>query len=489
MKVDRDIQNDRRNFPRIQKLLFLRVCSSVEFRQNGFTLSAQNDLHLLDVSLGGVKVGFSSESFKRFMISLDSRKNVVLEFKFPNSNERINLNGHLVWSDTVSSRAGFAFEFLNNIQRQKLTDVLYNDISESYLSPSVRGALIEETSIDTKFISAVKEFRLWLISYKNMCDNFDARKPSDDEQIKFIQENKKFVFGKIDYHFSRIWKLVKHLEGADYQKYQKFFQVNLLQYFIGPDKPLNEQIYRKPLGYAGDYIVMNYLYEDGFPGTTTFGKMIDRYTLSVPIARAHVNRRNYLAKMIMESIQSKSSNDIQIASIACGPALEILDLIGKKQIQGEIEFVCLDAEQLALDQIDRNLGILKTQNGCTIPKINLVHTNILSIVRKNIVPNYLKNLDLIYGSGFLDYLTDRTAERFIDYLFGCLNKGGTLFLANIAASHDSRAYLEMLGEWYLHHRTPEDMLKLACRIKGMHKKDIEFEPETKMNIYLKITKC
>ena len=199
----------------------------------------------------------------------------------------------------------------------------------------------------------------------------------------------------------------------------------------------------------------------------------------------------YLANIISSLIQSRiQEKEIRVASIACGPAVEFLDLINKNIIPPNVCFTCLDGEKLAINQIKKKIEISQARGKLLGMRLNLVHQNILTLLRKGVIPQYLETHDLIYGSGFLDYLSDRTTERLIDYLYGCLKKGGILYLVNVsAADHHSRVCLDMLGEWQLHHRSSKDLLNLACRIKSPCIKEIEFEPETKMNIYLKITKC
>jgi cyclopropane fatty-acyl-phospholipid synthase-like methyltransferase len=101
-------------------------------------------------------------------------------------------------------------------------------------------------------------------------------------------------------------------------------------------------------------------------------------------------------------------------------------------------------------------------------------------------PIGIEKCDLIYSAGFLGYLTDRTTERLIGYLYGLLKVGGTLILVNIFKDHPSKIYLELIGEWFLNHRDENEMMSFGDALEGA-KKEIWFDP-TRTNIYLIIKK-
>src|SRR5262249_33491090 len=59
--------------------------------------------------------------------------------------------------------------------------------------------------------------------------------------------------------------------------------------------PLAARCYRKPLGYAGDFEMMNMLYRNESLGETLFGRALSRIILDSDGGRAVPNRGHYLA--------------------------------------------------------------------------------------------------------------------------------------------------------------------------------------------------
>ncbi|KWT86781.1 cyclic nucleotide-binding domain-containing protein [Candidatus Magnetominusculus xianensis] len=86
-----------------------------------------------------------------------------------------------------------------------------------------------------------------------------------------------------------------------------------------------ERMYVKPLGYAGDYLTIKEMYDNKPSGKTPLGTMLDNCVLNWPAAHAVRNRRIILVEEIKSLIESSNGNEVNIASIACGPAEEIFD--------------------------------------------------------------------------------------------------------------------------------------------------------------------
>jgi hypothetical protein len=55
-------------------------------------------------------------------------------------------------------------------------------------------------------------------------------------------------------------------------------------------------------------------------------------------------------------------------------------------------------------------------------------------------------------------------------LLPALAQGGELVIGNFSDCNPSRTYMELLGDWYLHHRSDEDLRLLAHQagVPGSH---------------------
>ena len=79
----------------------------------------------------------------------------------------------------------------------------------------------------------------------------------------------------------------------------------------------------KPLGYAGDFEMMNIIYRNEAAGDSLFGKCLHAYWLSHPEAKAVRNRSRYLFGLLSNVIRQYEGAPLKIGSIACGPAREV----------------------------------------------------------------------------------------------------------------------------------------------------------------------
>ncbi|MFW6135112.1 MAG: hypothetical protein ACOC5R_06005, partial [Elusimicrobiota bacterium] len=68
-----------------------------------------------------------------------------------------------------------------------------------------------------------------------------------------------------------------------------------------------------------------------------------------------------------------------------------------------------------------------------------------------------------------------------------LKPGGKIIIVNISSENPARSYLEMTAEWYLHHRSKKDLLNLAQKACPNKSFCVEYDSETKMNLYLIIS--
>src|SRR3954454_10362695 len=126
----------------------------------------------------------------------------------------------------------------------------------------------------------------------------------------------------------------------------------LLHSFL-KQSPFLRRALEKPLGYAGDFEMMNMLYRDPWEGETALGTALNVCFTNEPAAIANKNRIAYLGDLIREK---SGQNRIRIASIGCGPAKEIEELLRESPELGpRLDITLVDQEQLALDQCSRTI--------------------------------------------------------------------------------------------------------------------------------------
>lgn len=332
---------------------------------------------------------------------------------------------------------------------------------------------------NSDFVEATIEIKNCLNKTKDLFDEFDQVNPSEQEQIDFIEKNKKEIFAALDDHFAKIWSLAQDFSEEEMQRHRRYYQNQLLPFF--EVSPYNKRVYEKPLGYAGDFVMMLYICEDGYEGNSTYAKLIHRYSMNIPAARANRNKKDFFKKQINETL-NKFENP-KITSIASGPAVEILEVLAENPLAQKAHFTCLDFEILALNYIKEKVEQMDFSFN-----IDYKHINIHNLLKYEKLKTLFDDQNLIYSYGLIDYFSDKIAAKTIEVLFKKLKRGGKLIVANVSAPNPHRAYLELLGEWFVNYRNEEDLVRLAQRIKENKTVNIEYEKGMKMNIYLVINK-
>ena len=121
----------------------------------------------------------------------------------------------------------------------------------------------------------------------------------------------------------------------------------------------------KPLGYAGDYEMMNMLYRDHAEGDSLFGRALNLYAAQEGAARANINRLEYLSKKIRAAIEVRGR--VRVASIGCGPARELSVLLQESPELGPyIDVALIDQEERVLTYCERTLSPIAMRTGAKV---------------------------------------------------------------------------------------------------------------------------
>ena len=248
--------------------------------------------------------------------------------------------------------------------------------------------------------------------------------------------------------------------------------------------PFVRRALEKPLGYAGDYEMMNMLYRDPAEGDTLFGKALNVCFTEEPAAKANRNRVDYIERLIRRALQDHPEGCIRIASLGCGPAREIEALLsGWPALGARLDIALIDQEDRAVAHCEETLAPLVARTGA---RIRFIREGIRNLLSRDRLSRTLGSCALIYSAGLFDYLQDRAVGRILSVLFEALVPGGLVAIGNVAAHNPSRWIMEYFAEWFLIHRTPADLLRLAGEVAGVPASvDVDSEPSG-INLFLRI---
>ena len=188
--------------------------------------------------------------------------------------------------------------------------------------------------------------------------------------------------------------------------------------------------YAKPLGYPGDYEIMNQVYDRQRCGTTIYEMLLHR--LGLEVADCIRTRMEVVRDTIAKVVEEKGiGRAARIASLGSGPAREVeLYLASGVLKSGQAEFTLIDQEQAALNHaLEKTYPhVLASQGRARVQCLNVSFTDIL---RGASSLAQLSPQDLLYSVGLLDYLADRRARTLVHRLYDLLAPGGTLIIGNM----------------------------------------------------------
>ena len=240
--------------------------------------------------------------------------------------------------------------------------------------------------------------------------------------------------------------------------------------------------YSKPRGYAGDFLSIDFIYQNRAGGSGRLGPLLDRCFLDLPAAVAVRNRRGVLGREIGEAIAAKGGAPAQVTSLASGPAQELFDVFAglPDPMQLKVHLVDMDLQALAFvaDKRDK----LRLSRRMITHNENVIF---LALGRKQLE---LANQDLVYSIGLIDYFGDDMVVRLLSWIHGILAPGGRVILGNFHPANPTKALMDHVLEWKLIHRTEEDMDRLYTRsLFGRPSTAIRWE-EQRINLFAECVK-
>lgn len=131
---------------------------------------------------------------------------------------------------------------------------------------------------------------------------------------------------------------------------------------------------------------------------------------------------------------------------------------------------------------ERAIQYAKNLNYKYLHRINFINKNILRFKTDS-------RFDMIWSAGLFDYFDDKAFVVLIKRFKGWLKEDGEIIIGNFNEDHNpSRAYMELFGEWYLNHRTEEQLYHLADEA-GFKKDKIRVGSELEnVNLFLHLKK-
>jgi extracellular factor (EF) 3-hydroxypalmitic acid methyl ester biosynthesis protein len=254
--------------------------------------------------------------------------------------------------------------------------------------------------------------------------------------------------------------------------------------------PFLSRTYHKPLGYAGDYEMVNMILRDPLEGESLFAKIVNLWFWEQPPAEAHRNRIKYLVNILDETTlrMMKVGKTPRILSIGCGPAVEVQQFMASRHFADQAHFTLLDFNQTTLDYARAVMEAIKGRYSRNT-HLEFVRKSVDGILRERsrTATQADNQYDLVYCAGLFDYLTDPVCQRLMEILYNSVRPNGLLVSTNVSDSNPRTPTMEHIMDWHLIYRSAHDLAKLRPTQASAGEWVVKAD-DTGVNIFMEVRK-
>ncbi len=272
--------------------------------------------------------------------------------------------------------------------------------------------------------------------------------------------------------------------GPDKEEYQKIFdlvdtvQTEQIDAFRKAMMPiLNPSTiigfsYTKPFGYNGDFFIIEKIYQKYVNPNPKYKKW-DEYFHNFPAAIAVVNRKTLAIKIFEEINQKFKKDGANIMVLGSGPVSETFEFF-EKNPDSKLKFTMLDLDK-------RAIAYAKNKNKKYLGSMDFTNRNVIRYTPT-------KKYDLIWSAGLFDYFKAKHFVYLLKKYYEHLNEGGEMIIGNFNVENPSRRIMELLGDWFLYHRSADELKSYAIQA-GIEESKIEVIQEPlAINLFLRVKK-
>lgn len=229
--------------------------------------------------------------------------------------------------------------------------------------------------------------------------------------------------------------------------------------------PFVYRTFAKPLGYAGDYQMVNQILGSPRDGPSTYFELVNYIFLQSRVAQAHRNRVDILLdRQQTLAAQARGRGTVlRVLNVGCGPVGELQRLLATGENLDHLDVSLMDFSEETLSHASQRLIDVAAEAGRPPLKVRLLHESVHQLLKRSsreAAVSFEEQYDYIYCAGLFDYLADKACSRLIAYFERHLRPGGTLLVTNVHVRNPERFWMEHFMEWYLIYRDEPGMLRL-----------------------------
>ncbi len=295
-----------------------------------------------------------------------------------------------------------------------------------------------------------------------------------DHALELILKDK--IHECIEHLAIRLGKLINTHGSNEFKNWIKEY---CLAHPIAPylmQSPFTSRCQGKPRGYAGDAVLIDYIYRIGDfqEPYTELGNKIHQALIYSSCCESVRWRAQHIASEL-NSLYETKGRKISAISIASGHLRELNYI---QDFDSKFEnFVGLDQDTESNQEAKKSY-----------PHKNLyIFDESIKFVLSKKLPQ--EAFDMVYSTGLFDYLEDKLAARMTQRMFELVAPGGTMIIPNFAIGLPEQGYMESFMDWSLIYRNEYQVMDFLQEIDPRSIAHSEVYTDLSGNIlYLKVRK-
>ncbi len=307
----------------------------------------------------------------------------------------------------------------------------------------------------------LEELSLWLEHGEALAGIRDNGTPSDLVR-EFVADVDAMVAPKLDELFGEFDDEARQVPEDESSVHKAYARRELHPLMMC--SPFLHRSYTKPLGYAGDYEMVNMILDDPWKGGSTYAQIVNAIFLRTGTAQGHRNRVDRLVQYLESEARRVAGpgRRLRVLNIGCGPAAEVFRFIRGSQLSDDCQIELLDFNQQTLDFASERIYEAISAHGRKT-EVRFIHRSIHHLLKEasdgasHREPAY----DLVYCAGLFDYLSDRICKRLLRLFEQWTFAGGLVIATNVHVNNPAKGVMEHLQDWNLLLRDEDDVLALA----------------------------
>jgi len=266
--------------------------------------------------------------------------------------------------------------------------------------------------------------------------------------------------------FDEVMALVDQIPASEIESFRK-----AMQPILHPGTIIGFS-YTKPFGYNGDFFIIEKIYQH-YVNPDPACRKWDEFFHRLPAAIAVVNRKKLAISMLKELNEGSGNRPKQVLILGSGPVTEVNEYL-KETPGNNISFDLIDLDQRAIDYARQK---------------NKDYLHYLNFYNKNVIRfNPDKQYDLIWSAGLFDYFKDKHFVYLLKRYYELILPGGQMVVGNFSTVNPSRKIMELLGDWFLYHRSEEELKEFAVRAGIVPECTEVISEPLGINLFLKVQK-